>query len=111
MNIMNNIKIDELCLNIPYDETYQVESNQELAKKVIIADKLSWLFKSNTFNYGHNGYTFSYNFGSGEQGGNVSIMWNESRKDTEILIGYTATDKALYDSPTELRGFSIIERK
>lgn len=110
METMNNIKIDQLRLNIPYDEIYQIESNQELPKEVVVADKLlhlSWLFKSNTISHGHNGYTSSYNFGSGEQGGNVSIMWTESRKDMGILVDFTATGKALYESLAELHGFSI----
>lgn len=65
------------------------------------------VFKSNTISYGHNGYTSSYNFGSGEQGGNVSVMWNESRKDMGILIDFTATGKALYESFSELHGIPV----
>ena len=80
METMNNIKIDQLRINIPYDEIYQLEDSQDLPKEVLVADNLlhlAWLFKFNTVSHGHNGYTSSYNFGSGEQGGNISVMWNE----------------------------------
>lgn len=49
MKTMNNIKIDQIRLNIPYDETNQVEDSQGLPKEVIVADNLlhlAWLFKS-----------------------------------------------------------------
>lgn len=39
MKTMNNIKIDQIRLNIPYDETNQVEDSQGLPKEVIVADK------------------------------------------------------------------------
>ena len=110
MKTMNNIKIDQIRLNIPYDETNQVEDSQGLPKEVIVADNLlhlAGLFKSNTVSHGHNGYTSSYNFGSGEQGGNISVMWNETRKDMGILVDFTATGKALYESLAELHGIPI----
>jgi DNA relaxase NicK len=110
METINNIKIDQLRLNIPYDEIYQVEDSQGLPKEVIVADKLlhlAWLFKSNTVSHGHNGYTSSYNFGSGEQGGTISVMWNETRKDMGILVDFTATGKALYESLAELDGITV----
>lgn len=114
METINNIKIDQLRLNIPYDEICQVEGNNRLPKEVLVADKLlhlSWLFKSNTVSHGHNGYASSYNFGSGEQGGNISVMWNESRKDMGILVDFTATGKAMYESLAELHGMPINWKK
>lgn len=62
METMNNIKIDQLRINIPYDEIYQLEDSQDLPKEVLVADNLlhlAWLFKSNTVSHGHNGYTLS----------------------------------------------------
>ena len=111
MEPMNNIKIDQLRLNIPYEQINKVyDINSEIPKEVLLVDKLlhlAWLFKSNTMGHGHNGYTSAYNFGSGEQGGIISVMWNESRKDMGILVDFTATGKALYESIAEINGVVV----
>ena len=108
MKTMNNIKIDQIRLNIPYEYVNRVELiSSSYPREVILVDRIfhfAKLFHQNSEGYGHNGYTNSYNFGSGEQGGTVSIMWNRSRKDMGILVDLTATGKTLFENLAELHG-------
>lgn len=111
MKTINNIKIDQIRLNIPYEYVNRVELiRSSYPREVILVDRIfhfAKLFHQNSEGYGHNGYTNSYNFGSGEQGGTVSIMWNRTRKDMGILIDLTATGKALFENLAELHGITI----
>lgn len=112
---MNNIKIDQIRLNIPYEYVNRVELiSSSYPREVILVDRIfhfAKLFHQNSEGYGHNGYTSSYNFGSGEQGGTVSIMWNRSRKDMGILVDLTATGKVLFENLAELQGMTIDWKK
>lgn len=103
-----NIKIDQLRLNIPYEYVNRVECNNgEIPNEAILADKLlhlNWLFHETSAGKGHNGYTTSYNFGSDT---GVSVMWNQARKDMGILIEFTASGKALYESLAEMHGLKV----
>lgn len=111
METMNNIKVDQLRLNIPYDVTEQVEDiDSGLPSEVLVADKLLhlvWIFKTGTAGHGHNGYTESFNLGSGEQGGMISIMWNKSRRDMGISIDFTATGKELFEKTAKIYGITV----
>lgn len=112
---MNNIKIDQIRLNVPYEYVSKIDLiNSKYPKEVILVDRIfhfARLFRQNSEGYGHNGYTNSYNFGSGEQGATVSIMWNSTREDMGILVDFTATGKVLFENLAELQGITIDWKK
>lgn len=111
MTSFNKIKIDQLRLNIPYEQVNLVENiHNEMPKEVIVADKLlhlSCIFQETSESNGHNGYTTAYNFGSSVQGGTISVMWNETRLDMGILVDFTATGKALYEDLSKLHDVRV----
>lgn len=111
MKPMNNIKIDQIRLNIPYEYVSKIDLiNSKYPKEVILIDRIfhfARLFRQSSEGHGHNGYTNSYNFGSGEQGGTVSIMWNGTREDMGILVDLTATGKVLFEDLAEMQGITI----
>lgn len=106
-----NIKIDQLRLNLPYENINELSYfSLDMPKEVQLANKVFYLSKifSNVIeSYGHNGYTSSYNFGGDEGQGTVSVMWNESRKDMGISVDFTATGKDTYETIASLYGINI----
>lgn len=111
MKQTSSVKIDQLRINIPYGHIAKFKRQKsDLPKQVLVIDQLfhlTELFHENSEGYGHNGYTTSYNFGSGTEGGSISVMWNESREDMGILVDFTATGKSLYEDLARIHGLKV----
>jgi DNA relaxase NicK len=105
----SDIKIDQIRLNIPY-ENLNMEKflNNEIPEEVIVIDRIFHflkIFDTYSQSYGHNGYTDSFEFGG--ENGKISVMYNRNRKDMGILIDFTATGKSLYENLAQLYGIKI----
>lgn len=109
MDKIKHIKIDQIRFNIPitldsFDTTGVPDEilaiNRLFHFKVIFGYPL----KKTT---GKNGYTYSILWGTSEQGGLISIMYNPRRIDMGILVDFTSTGKILYEELCELNNIEV----
>ena len=104
MEKINNIKIDQLRINIPYSwavkKWKKSNKSEDLPVEVLMIDNLFYfkkIFKKGEDGRAHNGYTSAYIYGPTENGGKITIEWNRNRMDMGISINFTALGKILYE--------------
>lgn len=105
----SDIKIDQIRLNIPY-ENLNMEKfiDSDIPREVIAVDEIFHflrIFNTYSKTYGHNGYTESFELGG--DNGRISVMYNSNRKDMGVLVDFTATGKNLYENLAQLYGIKI----
>lgn len=109
MKKLINIKIDQIRFMIPIKK--QKLKKDEFPIELIKIDSLLKFEKvfsqKSNVNFGRLGYTNSINYGTSEQGGLVTIMFNPNRLDMGLLIDLTASGKALYESLCRLQDIKV----
>lgn len=106
------IKIDQMGLMIPMEN--QTLKAKQLPHEFQTYDSLLHLVqifgKPELFNYGHNGYSKSVQFGN-SQNGSVTLMYNLDRPDMGLFLHMTASGKAFLEehSPKKIDWHKVIE--
>lgn len=118
MQQFKGIKIDQLRLNVPwtYDSVNRDYLNYRTKPEMISSINSMFHFEQIfdepvTKDTGKNGYTRSIIWGSDEQGGMISVMYNPDNTDMGILIDFTATGKLMYESLCRINDLEVNWRK
>lgn len=96
------IKIDQMSFMIPMEE--QTLKAEQLPQEFQVYNSLLHLTKvfgkPELFNYGHNGYSKSAQFGS-SQSGSITLMYNPARIDMGLFLHMTASGKAYLENNSD----------
>ncbi|RHW50331.1 hypothetical protein DS834_06690 [Lactobacillus bombicola] len=110
---LNNIKIDQIRLMVPVrDQKLKTNEFPFELKAINSLFNFDTLFSEKTvMRFGRNGYTLSVSYGSENQGELVTIMFNPNRLDMGLLIDFTASGKALFESLCKLQDIKVNWKK
>lgn len=113
MKAIKNIKIDQIRFTIPINESSLKNTDEpDVIKAINRYFKFRLLFgRPARKPTGKNGYTNSILWGTSEQGGLISVMYNPARVDMGVLIDFTSTGKTLYESLCQINGIDVNWRK
>lgn len=113
MKALKNVKIDQIRFTVPIVEDKLKDTDEpSIIKAINRYFKFRLIFNNPVKKLtGKNGYTNSILWGSNEQGGLISIMYNPNRIDMGVMIDFTSSGKLLYESLCQLNSIEVNWRK